>query len=173
MPWEEVSIMSQRREFVTLAQREGSDIRELCRRFKISPTTGYKWLGRFRGGGVAGLAELARRPHRSPGRTAPEMERSVLQVRNAHPAWGGRKLRAWLLARGHQGVPSPSIITAILQRHGRIDPSLAEQHRLGNASNMRSPISFGRWTSRVTSPWEKAAATPSRCWMIIPASLWA
>ncbi len=129
MPWEEVSIMSQKREFVTLAQSEEANIRELCRRFGISPTTGYKWLGRFRGGGTAGLAELARRPHRSPKRTAPEMERSVLQVRDAHPAWGGRKLRAWLLARGRQGVPSPSTITTILRRHGRIDPALSGQHR--------------------------------------------
>ena len=129
MPWEEVSIMSQRREFVTLAQNEGTNIRELCRRFGISPTTGYKWLGRFRGGGVAGLAELARRPHNSPGRTPSEIEGAVLQVRDAHPVWGGRKLRAWLLARGHQSVPSPSTITAILRRQGRIDPSLAERHR--------------------------------------------
>ena len=129
MPWEEVSIMSQKQEFVTLAQNEGTNIRELCRRFGISPTTGYKWLDRFRDGGAAGLSELARRPHRSPGRTAPEVEGSVLRVRDAHPAWGGRKLRAWLLARGQQGVPSPGTITAILHRHGRIDPSLAEQHR--------------------------------------------
>lgn len=128
MPWEEVSVMSQRREFVTLAQSEETNIRELCRRFGISPTTGYKWLGRFRGGGAAGLAELARRPHRSPRRTAPEMERSVLQVRDAHPAWGGRKLWAWLSARGHQSVPSPSTITAILRRHGRIDPTLSVKH---------------------------------------------
>ena len=128
MPWEEVSIMSKRREFVTLAQSEGTNIRDLCRRFGISPTTGYKWLGRFRGSGIAGLAELARRPHRSPMRTAPEMEDSVIQLRDAHPAWGGRKLRAWLLTREHQGVPSPSTVTAILHRHGRIDPAQSVEH---------------------------------------------
>ncbi len=128
MPWEEVSVMSKRREFVTLAQSEGTNIRELCRRFGISPTTGYKWLGRFRVGGITGLAELARRPLRSPMRTAPEIERSVLQLRDAHPAWGGRKLRAWLLARRRHGVPSPSTITAILRRYGRIDLALSVQH---------------------------------------------
>ena len=128
MPWEEVSIMSQRREFVTLAQCEGTNIRELCRRFGISPTTAYKWLGRFRGGGTAGLAELPRRPHCSPKRTAPEIEQAVLQVRDTHPAWGGRKLRAWLLGRGHRGVPSPSTITAILRRHSRIDSAQSVKH---------------------------------------------
>ena len=46
MPWEEVSLMSQRREFVTLAQSEGTNIRELCRRFGISPSTDISgWAG--------------------------------------------------------------------------------------------------------------------------------
>ncbi len=51
MPWEEVSMMSQRSEFVELSQREEANKRELCRRFGVSPTTGYKWLERYRIGG--------------------------------------------------------------------------------------------------------------------------
>ena len=42
MPWEEVSVMSQRKEFVRLARSEEANLRELCHRFGISPTTGYK-----------------------------------------------------------------------------------------------------------------------------------
>ena len=34
--------MSQRREFVVLAQQEGANRRALCRHFGISPTTGYR-----------------------------------------------------------------------------------------------------------------------------------
>ena len=40
MPWKEMSVMSQRREFVELAQAAGTNKRGLCRRFGISPTTG-------------------------------------------------------------------------------------------------------------------------------------
>ena len=104
-------------------------MRELCRRFGISPTTGYKWLERFRVGGEAGLSDRPRRPQHSPGRTGSEIEEMVLKVRDTHPAWGGRKLRAWLSARGHELLPSPSTITAILRRHGRIDPSEGAKHR--------------------------------------------
>lgn len=43
MPWREVSIMEQRREFVGLAMQEGANRRELCRRFGIHPDTAYKW----------------------------------------------------------------------------------------------------------------------------------
>jgi transposase-like protein len=37
MPWQEVSIVDQRREFVRLAMQEGVNRRELCRRFGIHP----------------------------------------------------------------------------------------------------------------------------------------
>src|SRR2546423_1794466 len=47
MPWQEVSIMEQRREFIELAMQEGANRRELCRRFGIHPATAYKWLGRW------------------------------------------------------------------------------------------------------------------------------
>lgn len=129
MPWEEVSVMSRRREFVRLAQGEEPNLRGLCRRFGISPTTGYKWLERFHAGGEAALADLPRRPHSSPRQTCPEMEELMLKVRDAHPAWGGRKLQAYVTAQGHRQVPSPSTITAILRRHGRIDPSEGAKHR--------------------------------------------
>ena len=129
MPWTEVSVMSQRLEFVSLAQREGNNMRELCRRFGVSPSTGYKWLRRFSDGGAAAMVDQPRRPHHSPQRTQLEVEQVVLAVRDAHPAWGARKLRAWLLARGHEHLPSPSTITAILQRQGRTDPVEGRKHK--------------------------------------------
>jgi transposase InsO family protein len=125
MPWQEVSTVSLRQEFVMLATAEGANVRALCRRYTISPKTGYKWLGRYRRQGRAGLTDRARRPRRSPTRTPPALERAVLAVRAAHPVWGGRKIRAALLARGHPTLPSPSTMTAILQRHGQIAPEAA------------------------------------------------
>jgi transposase-like protein len=42
MPWNEVSAMSLRTDFVHLALAEGANIRELCRRFSVSPKVAYK-----------------------------------------------------------------------------------------------------------------------------------
>src|SRR6187200_2960006 len=78
MPFLEVSMIEQRREFVVLSSKEGANIRELCRRFGISRTTGYKWIERFRREGLAGLEERSRRPQASPHRTCTNMEAKVL-----------------------------------------------------------------------------------------------
>lgn len=128
MPWQEQSTMSLRYEFVRLAGREGANVQELCRRFGISRQTGYKWLRRYRQDGPAGLADRPRRPHRAPGQTAPAVEAQVVALRDRHPAWGGRKLRARLLAQGLADAPSASTITVILRRHGRLDPAEAARH---------------------------------------------
>jgi transposase-like protein len=118
MPFHEVSRMDARLEFVMLASVEGADVRRLCRRFGISPTTGYKWLERWRTAGMTGLEEQSRRPRHSPARSVAAMEDAVLSIRAKHPAWGGRKIARRLKDLGHEGVPAPSTVTAILKRHG-------------------------------------------------------
>lgn len=129
MPWQEVTSMELRREFVTMAKAGTVSFRELCRRFEISPKTGYKWLARAEAEGSVGLADRSRRPHTSPTRTAVELETAVLTLRDVHPRWGGRKLRQRLLDLGHAAVPSASTITAILQRHDRIAPETSAQRQ--------------------------------------------
>ena len=129
MPWKEVSIMSQRLEFVTLATAANANIRHLCRWFGISSATAYKWLHRFQASGARGLEDLSRRPHQSPLRSPAKMEAAIIKLRSEHPAWGGRKLETRLLALGHAGVPSPSTITAILRRHQLLDPKESVKHQ--------------------------------------------
>jgi len=111
--------MSLRREFVELAMQEGANRRALARRFEISPTTGYKWLGRYQAQGPDGLAERSRRPRHSPRRTSEALERAVVELRDEHAAWGGRKLRRRLQSLGHAIVPAASTITQIVRRSGR------------------------------------------------------
>jgi transposase-like protein len=85
-------VMDQREEFVRLAVVEPANLSKLCRRFGISRQTGYKWLGRWRTQGLAGLHERSCRPLHSPLQTPAALEQQVLQVRSSHPAWGARKI---------------------------------------------------------------------------------
>lgn len=129
MPWSEVSIMEQREEFVGLASQPDSNIRLLCRRFGVSPTTGYELLGRYRERGRGGLVDQSRRPDHSPRRCPQVIEEAVLRLRDHHPVWGARKLRRRLADTGTTGLPSPSTVHQILLRHGRVDPKESGKHR--------------------------------------------
>jgi len=107
--------MSQRREFVHLAQLHSLAFAELCRRFGISRKTGYKWFDR-----AQDLREHSRRPQHSPTRTDACMEAHVVALRRKHPAWGGRKITRRLQDLGLAGVPHASTVTHILHRHDLI-----------------------------------------------------
>lgn len=119
--------MDQREEFARLALRPGTNMRELCQRFGISRSNGYKWLDRYVAGGRAELADRSRRPHCSPRRTADGVEAEVLRIReSSNGAWGGRKIAEVLKRSGATVVPAPSTITEILRRHGKLDQRLGE-----------------------------------------------
>jgi len=129
MPFRETSVVEEREEFCRLAQMPGAKVRELCRRFGVSPDRGYVWLGRYVRAGREGLEDRSRRPLTSPARSASETEAQVLAVREAQPAWGGRKIRRVLQNEGLAKAPAASTITQILRRHGKLDGPRTGQAR--------------------------------------------
>ena len=139
MPWQEVSTMSLRKELIMLAHQDGANMSELCRRFGISRKTAYKWWQRYHVAGAQGLHDRSRRPQHSPQRTAAALERLVIKMRDAHPAWGGRKLKRRLEDLGHEGLPSPSTMTAILRRYQRLDPAPSSQHTAWQRFEQETP----------------------------------
>ena len=126
MPWTEVSIVDERREFVCLARQEGANVSALCGRYGISRQMGYKWLRRARDP-QEDFTDRSRAPHCQPKRTSPGLERAILKVRDAHPAWGSRKIAHCLVRDGLQ-PPALSTIHAILERHDRIRPKDRHRH---------------------------------------------
>ena len=120
MPWNEVSAMSLRLEFISLARLSGANISQLCHDFGISRKTGYKWLRRYRESGPEALSNQSTRPLYSPNKTKDDIESLVLQQRQRHPAWGGRKLKKSLENEGYCNIPSPSTITEILRRNNAL-----------------------------------------------------
>lgn len=129
MAWKVVSVMDQRREFVRLAGTGEVRVSELCRRFAISRETGHLLLRRHAALGEAGLQARSRRPHSSPRRTAAALETQVLDLRDQHPAWGGRKIARRLRDLGELAAPAASTVSDILRRHGKLDPAEAARHR--------------------------------------------
>jgi len=126
MPWPVKNLINIRPEFVNLALQPDTNVRQLCRRFGISPTVGYKWLDRYRHGGSQALVDRSRRPQKSPAKTAKLVEDRLVALRRAHPAWGARKLRRRLADLGEINLPATSTVTGILHRHGLITPQQSQ-----------------------------------------------
>ncbi|VVN61720.1 hypothetical protein PS685_03817 [Pseudomonas fluorescens] len=84
MPWDTRDAMSLKEEFVALARQPGSNKRELCRRFGISPQMACKWLNRYEAHGQSGLQEKSRKPASSPKLTSAVLEAQVLALRCKH-----------------------------------------------------------------------------------------
>lgn len=120
MPWNEVTKMSLKLEFVRFVMQGKETFSDLCKRFKISRKTGYKILNRYNEHGEAGLVELSRRPHSCPTQTNTVLEEKITKLREKKPYWGGRKIRAYLNEHGEKNLPAESTISDILRRHGLI-----------------------------------------------------
>ena len=106
---------AQRWNFVDAVRSGQWSVSELCARFGISRTTGYKWLGRS-DGSFAAFRDRSRAPAWCPHRTPEALERDVLALR-ARYGWGAKKLRQ-ILARRHHTHDAP--LSTHQAGHGRL-----------------------------------------------------
>jgi transposase InsO family protein len=105
--------------FVMAIEADEEAFAAVCRQFGVSRKTGYKWLERYREGGVGGLLDHCRAPHRHPQTIAAEIAQRCLAVRRAHPTWGPVKVRAWLERRAPEmTLPAASTIGVLFDRGG-------------------------------------------------------
>lgn len=126
MPWNQTTPMSERAKFVRAAEEGVFSMTELCQRFSISRKTGYKWLHRYRKGGLEALQDRSRAPKTIAHRTPEPVESEIVELRKAHPRWGARKLLVVLERRrpelaARYGLPAASTTTEILRRHGLLE----------------------------------------------------
>ncbi len=113
--------MDERLKFIGEYLKQERSMLALCQSFGISRKTGYKLVKRYLNEGAVGLYDRSRAPHHHSRAVSAELVKMVLDLRTAHPRWGPRKLRAWLL-RQHPVLEWPSISTIgrTLLRHGKI-----------------------------------------------------
>jgi transposase InsO family protein len=110
MPWKCASAVRLREDFVLRALRACEPFSHLCRRFGISARCGYKWLKRFRLGGLAALRDASRRPHHLARQKHACWKTRLGRARRSRPHWGAKKLRAHL-RRLYPRVRLPSVRT--------------------------------------------------------------
>src|SRR5271157_5889202 len=123
MAWKTSSVMEEKLRFVFAYERDEQTMAELCACYGICRDTGYVWLRRYRQYGVEGLLELNRAAKRHPNQTCAQMERAVVELRQAHMRWGPRKLKR-ILERDQpgRGWPATSTVGEIVKRAGLVIP---------------------------------------------------
>lgn len=114
--------MCERAAFIRACQQSEETMAALCRQFGVSRKTGYKWLERFKAEGDAGLYERSRAPHRHPNMTSQEIEKAVVEIRQA-TKWGPKKIAVRLAKTvAREDLPSLSTIGDIVKRNGLLVP---------------------------------------------------
>jgi putative transposase len=154
MGWMETCVLDERMRFVIEAEKRQESFAALCRRFGVSRTTGYEWLGRYEELGVAGLADRSRAPHNHPQAMTAAVAERCLEVRRERPTWGPVKVRAYLERRDRSTVwPAPSTIGTLFDREGltvkrklrrRSPPSSAPFTKCGSPNDLWC-IDFKGW----------------------------
>jgi transposase InsO family protein len=113
--------MEEKLRFIVEYEQRERTMTELCQRYEIARETGYVWVRRYREIGLEGLLEQSRARRRHENQTAEEIERMVLELRQAHMSWGPRKLKR-VLENNEPGRvwPAASTIGAVLKRAGLV-----------------------------------------------------
>ncbi len=123
MSWLERDIMSLKEQFISKIKSAEFSVAELCRQFNISRKTAYKWIDRHNSDPIFGLTEQSRRPLSSPNRIKEEVLELILKTRDKFPAWGGRKLRQYLINEKYPDIPCEATFNRTLKHFERILPA--------------------------------------------------
>jgi len=109
----------------------GLSVAEAAERHGVVRSCAYKWVGRYRESGEAGVVELSRRPEYSPERTPQTIVDELLKLKRKHPSYGPAKLAPMLNERHGEHVLAVSTAGTILARHGLVTKRRQRHHSAG------------------------------------------
>ena len=110
MPWKVTDVVDERTRFVLEYDSGSFTMAELCRIYGMARKTGYLWVERYEVEGLAGLQDRRYGAGHHPNQTKRGIEEQIVQLKQAHPTWGAKKLRARLLAT-KKGMQWPVVST--------------------------------------------------------------
>lgn len=146
MPWKESKALDERKRFIEEWKKGEEDFAELCRQYGIARQTGYKWTTRYAQEGEAGLEEHSRVPQHCPHALRQPVMEAIIELRQQHPRWGPRKLRAYLQTRQPQQIwPATSSIGALLSQQGLTHP----RHPRRRTPRYSEPLSHAQAPNQV------------------------
>ena len=147
MPWTETCVMDERARFIIDVLDGTYSMVELCEYYRISRKTGYKWLERYRQGGMEALQDRSRASYSHPHEISHQVKQSILAIKKRFPKWGAPKIRVRLRRErpGWERYPAISTIGSFLQKQGLT----CRRKRRHRATPTESPLTGGRYCNQV------------------------
>jgi len=122
MAWGAVNVKDEKSKFINSYLSRKHTISDLCKHYRISRPTAYKWIERYNHYGIEGLEELSRVPHSSPNETHRSLVQKIVKVRDEY-GWGADKILAYLQKyEPKENWPSVTTVHNILEREGLVVP---------------------------------------------------
>jgi putative transposase len=140
--------MDLKEESVIRAQKGNQSFSSLCSEYGISRKTGYKWVSRFTEDGFVGFENQTTRAKSSPERLAEEVVCRLVRLKQAHMAWGPKKIHGLYLRTSEEPISSSSV-KRVLKASGLVQ----EQKK-------RRPVAEGRLNER------HEALAPNHVWSV-------
>ena len=141
MPWKETDKMDQVRQFISAMLKGEKPFKHICADFGISEKTGYKWKNRFYESGWNNLGELSRRPKNSPAKLDSEVLAELVRIKNAHDAWGPKKILAiYKTAHPDRDVPCLSCVEKHFKIAGLVKTRNIRTVTTTNCPRLQQPV---------------------------------
>ena len=139
MPWKETRVVDAKMMMLGNWLSGEYSISELAQAYGVSRPTIYKWIGRYESEGLSGLLDRSRAARLHPNATSDEVAASIVELKQAHPDWGPRKLVRLLKDRHpEQTWPSDSTAATVLRRAGLVKPRRPRRRAPGRAETLRA-----------------------------------
>ena len=129
MPWKETCPMDQKVQLIGDCLKDEHTITELSEAYGVSRKTIYKWLARYKAGGLAAIDERSCAPLTHPNATPPGIVNSLIDTRLKHQTWGPKKVVAQLKIQFPKiHWPVPSTAGCILKKEGLVKGRYRKRH---------------------------------------------
>lgn len=118
MPWRVDKVEQKRKELID-AYRDGASMTELCKEFRISRNTAYKWYRRYlEEGPEEGIKDRSKAPHHPATKFTDEQMRMAIDLKLKKPSRGPKKVLA-TLCRDYPNYewPCPTRLYQVFKDH--------------------------------------------------------
>jgi transposase len=113
------------------------DKSQAAKEYKATRKTVIKWVERFEQEGLAGLKAKKRTPKHIPHKLKPEEEARIVELRQAHPSWGSRRLIDRYQVKGSHGA-----VNRVIKQNNLIKPERKRWRKRKDLSELKKKMKF-------------------------------